>query len=174
METIVVNLFGAPGTGKSTSAAYIFSQLKLRGINAELITEFAKDKVWEKDEAVLQNQAYVFGKQSFRQTRCDGQVQVMTTDSPLPLSIIYNNDSRLTENFNKTVMDMFNSFHNLNFFLTRVKEYNPSGRLQTEEEANELAVTIRNMLDERQIAYTDVSGSIEGYDAIVQQIIDFL
>lgn len=40
----VINLFGQPGAGKSTGAAYIFSQLKLRGINAELVTEFAKDK----------------------------------------------------------------------------------------------------------------------------------
>ena len=44
---LVVNLFGAPGAGKSTGAAYIFSQLKMAGINAELVTEFAKDKVWE-------------------------------------------------------------------------------------------------------------------------------
>ena len=41
---IIVNLFGVPGAGKSTGAAYIFSQLKMKGINAELITEFAKEK----------------------------------------------------------------------------------------------------------------------------------
>ena len=44
---LVVNLFGTPGAGKSTGAAYIFSNLKMRGINAELVTEFAKDMVWE-------------------------------------------------------------------------------------------------------------------------------
>ena len=44
---LVVNLFGAPGSGKSTGAAYIFSQLKIAGVNAELVTEFVKDKVWE-------------------------------------------------------------------------------------------------------------------------------
>jgi len=48
---LVVNLFGAPGAGKSTGAAYIFSQLKMAGINAELVTEFAKDKVWEESKA---------------------------------------------------------------------------------------------------------------------------
>ena len=40
---LVINLFGAPGAGKSTGAAYIFSLLKMYGINAELITEYAKD-----------------------------------------------------------------------------------------------------------------------------------
>ena len=34
---LVVNLFGAPGAGKSTGAAYIFSQLKMAGIIAELV-----------------------------------------------------------------------------------------------------------------------------------------
>ena len=42
---LLVNLFGTPSAGKSTGAAYIFSQLKLKGINAELVTEFVKDKV---------------------------------------------------------------------------------------------------------------------------------
>lgn len=44
-NTIVVNLFGAPGAGKSTGAAHIFAELKMCGINTELVTEFAKDKV---------------------------------------------------------------------------------------------------------------------------------
>lgn len=59
---IIVNLFGVPGAGKSTGAAYIFSKLKMRGIEAELITEFAKDKVWKNSEKAFQNQAYIFGQ----------------------------------------------------------------------------------------------------------------
>ena len=63
---VVVNLFGAPGAGKSTGAAYVFSKLKMLGVNAELVTEYAKDKVWEESDAVFKNQAYIFGKQYFR------------------------------------------------------------------------------------------------------------
>ena len=61
---IVVNLFGALGAGKSTGAARIFSNLKMAGINAELVTEFAKDKVWEENKAVFNDQLYIFGKQN--------------------------------------------------------------------------------------------------------------
>ena len=39
LSALVVNLFGAPCAGKSTAAAYIFSQLKMKGINCELATE---------------------------------------------------------------------------------------------------------------------------------------
>lgn len=45
-KTLVINLFGAPGSGKSSGAAYIFSQLKKLGIDCELVTEYAKDKCW--------------------------------------------------------------------------------------------------------------------------------
>ena len=43
---LIIQLYAAPGSGKSTGAAYIFSKLKMAGVNAELVTEFAKDKVW--------------------------------------------------------------------------------------------------------------------------------
>ena len=49
-KPIVVNLAGAPGAGKSTGAAKIFSDLKMLGINCELVGEFAKDKTWEQPE----------------------------------------------------------------------------------------------------------------------------
>lgn len=81
-KTLVVNLFGTPGAGKSTGAAYIFSELKMRGINAELVTEFAKDKVWENNDEVFKNQAYIFGKQSYKMSRCRDKVDVIITDSP--------------------------------------------------------------------------------------------
>lgn len=44
-NTLIVNLLAEPGAGKSTAAAYIYSQLKMHGISAEYVTEFAKDKV---------------------------------------------------------------------------------------------------------------------------------
>lgn len=170
-NTLIVNLFGVPGAGKSTGAAYIFSQLKMRGVNAELITEFAKDKVWEENVEVFKNQAYIFGKQSFRISRCFGKVDVIITDSPLPLSVLYNNDPRLTENFNKTVLDVFNSYRNLNYLLLRVKPYNPIGRHQSESESDALGADIINLLNNYDIKFENVNGDQSGYDYIVQKII---
>ena len=59
-KPLVINLFGAPCAGKSSGAAYIFSQLKMMGVNCELVTEVAKDFTWEKNTEALSCQEYIF------------------------------------------------------------------------------------------------------------------
>lgn len=167
---IVINLFGVPGSGKSTGSAYIFSRLKMRGVNAELITEFAKDKVWENNTEAFKNQSFIFGKQSYKQSRCKDKVDVIVTDSPLPLSILYNNDPSLTENFNKSVMDVFNSYENVNYLLVRTKPYNPTGRHESEAESNALMQPLKKLLAQRNIAYKEVAGDASGYEEIITDI----
>lgn len=171
---IVINLFGAPGAGKSTGAAYIFSQLKLKGINAELITEFAKDKVWEENKEVFKNQAYIFGKQSFKMSRCKDKVDVIITDSPLFLSALYNTDEVLGEDFNNVVLNVFNSYDNFNVFIQRVKPYNPIGRNQTAEESDALALELKNKLQEKNIPYLCITGEQASYDSIIDEIMEVL
>ena len=135
-ETLVVNLFAGPGTGKSSTMAGVFSELKWRGVNCEMAPEFAKEKVWEESTKILGNQIYIFGKQLHTLHRVMGKVDVVITDSPLLLSIIYGPHEGPC--FINLVHDVFQRFHNYNFFLRRHKAYNPSGRLQNEQEAIEL------------------------------------
>lgn len=47
MKTLVVNLFGGPGTGKSTLSANIFARLKMDGVDVEMAPEYVKEVVWE-------------------------------------------------------------------------------------------------------------------------------
>ena len=63
---IVVNLLGAPCAGKSTLAALVFSKLKMLGVSCEIVTEFAKDLVWDNSLNSLNNQLYVFSEQFYR------------------------------------------------------------------------------------------------------------
>lgn len=173
-KCIVVNLFGAPGSGKSTGAAYIYSYLKARGIDAELVTEFAKDLVWDGREDLLndgKDQPYIFGEQLYRMNRCRDKVKVIVTDSPLPLSIVYNKSEILGENFNQVVMDCFNSFDNLSYFLVRSKAYSQNGRMQTEQESDNLMEMILDMMAEREIPYVYAKGDESFYKAIGDEVI---
>lgn len=170
-KTLIINLFGVPGAGKSTGCAYIFSMLKMAGIDCEMITEYAKDKLWEEAKAPFENQAYIFGKQSYRISKCAGKVSVIVTDAPLPLSILYNNNKEVfTDNFEKMVMDVFNSYDSMNFLIKRVKPYNSNGRFQTEEESNSLSEPIYNLLEQYDIPYHEINGDIHGYQKIIDMI----
>ena len=167
---ILVNLFGVPSAGKSTGAAYIFSQLKARGINAELVTEFAKDKVWEGNDVVLANQLYIFGKQYHRISRCQDKVAVVVTDSPLLLSIFYNRNTLFGKEFNEMISKVFHSYNSLNYLLLRDKPYNPIGRLQTEEESNALNEPLTEFLEKFNVSYETVKGNFIEFDKIVEEI----
>ena len=169
---IVVNLYGGPGSGKSTTAAGIFSELKMLGLNTELVTEYAKDKVWEKHEAILDNQIYVFAKQYHRLFRLTGQVDVIVTDSPILLSTIYNKDrTTLGRSLDNLVIEAYHTFNNVNYFLNRTKKYNPKGRLQTEDEAKELDTQINSMLDRLNVPYDIHKGANEGKQPIIDGIL---
>ena len=125
----------------------ITARLKRKGVNAEYITEFAKDKVYENNQEVFNHQQYLFGKQSFRMGRVRNKVQVMVCDSPLLLNIIYNDDKVLGEDFNQTVLNVFNSYHNKNYLLVRNHTYENEGRLHNEKEAKAIRKKIMDKLD---------------------------
>ena len=171
LNTIVINLFGEPGVGKSTAAMDdITARLKRKGINAEYVSEFAKDKVYENNGEVFKHQEYLFGKQSFKMGRVRDKVQVMVVDSPLILCIVYNNDKTLGKDFNKTVRDVFNSYTNRNYLLTRNHIYEDEGRFQNEEEALEVRKQIIMALDSMNITYNFATSSELDCEIIANKI----
>ena len=171
---VVINLYGGPGSGKSTCAAYIFSKLKMAGYNVELVTEFAKDVVWEGNRTALQNQPYIFGIQFYRISRLEGQVDIVVTDSPLMNSVLYNEDKRLEKGMTEMILSATSAYDNLNYFITRTKPYRMSGRVQTENEANEVAERAKNMLLSHNIPYKEFTSSTEDYDEMYQDIVRHL
>ncbi len=170
-KPVVINLTGAPGAGKSTGAAKLFYELKMLGINCELVSEFAKDKTWEHNATALNCQEYIFGKQSYRLKRCRDEVDVIITDSPLPLTIIYTKDAQIKKPLTELVMAIYNSYDNLNFFINRVKPYNPKGRNQTAEESDALSSEIKNLYQQLSIPYTEINGDSEGYNTAIAMIL---
>ena len=166
----MINLFGEPSAGKSTAAMDITARLKRKGINAEYVSEFAKDKVYENNSEVFKHQEYLFGKQSFKMGRVRDKVQVIVVDSPLILCVVYNQDTILGEDFNKTVLNVFNSYNNRNYLLTRNHPYENEGRFQNEEEAQKVRKQIINRLVEFDIDYTVITSSKENCEYIADKI----
>jgi hypothetical protein len=153
----VINLFAGPGSGKSTTAAGLFYLLKNAGSNSELVTEFAKQLVWQERHATFGDQLYILAKQNHKLQTLKGKVEFAVTDSPLLLSNIYA-PKEYIGGFDVLVNNTFDSYDNLNFFIRRVKPYNPVGRNQGEMVAKEIDVIIKKYLDIRGIPYLQVDG----------------
>ena len=71
-----------------------FSQnWKWHGIDCEYVSEYAKDRVWQGDQFVLQHcQLYVTGKQCLKIARLIGKVDVIVTDSPIAIGAMYTDE----------------------------------------------------------------------------------
>ncbi len=174
-KTLIINLFGAPGAGKSTAAAWIFAKLKAAGVDAELVTEYAKDRVWEGNLDVFNCQFYITGKQVWKIARCIGKVDVIVTDSPLRGGKIYaqlHGQNKLADAVTEQA-DIYEK-QSLNFFLNRAAEYQPNGRNQTEEESNEIASKMKEELLKDGIKFLEFEGTSSSYDRITEYILNVI
>ena len=167
-DTLVINLFGGPGAGKSTTSAGVFSLLKLHEINCELVTEFAKSLVWKQSLFELEDQMYVTGSQYHNMSILNNKVDVIITDSPLIVGLMYNT---VSDTFIKLTLELFRGFNNLNYNINRVKKYEATGRLQTEEEAKDIDDRFKTFLINNDIGYKDIQGTYEGINKIVSDIL---
>jgi ABC-type oligopeptide transport system ATPase subunit len=156
----VVNLFAGPGAGKSTTAAGLFHLMKLEGMNVELVTEYAKDMTWEKRHNILTDQLYMFAKQRRRITRLEGSVDFVVTDSPLLLFLVYA-PKDYPPSWKQLVLDLWNSYLNVNFYIDRVKRYAKVGRSQTEDEARGIDRVVKGILEEHRVPFTCLPGDAE-------------
>ena len=173
--TLVVNLMGPPGTGKSTMAAEIFAMLKWEGVNCELVGEFAKELVWEERHETMKDEDYLFAKQAHRLFRLQDKVDVIVTDRPLVLSVMYNDMYGDKSNeFRKYVLHTVNKYNNMNILLKRTKPYVEEGRVQTEAESNEMANTIIQLLADSDIDYSVFPATSESSKEIVKLIMQYL
>ena len=167
-KTLAINLYGGPGTGKSTMAAAIFAELKFRDFNVEVVQEFAKDLVWENRMATFSDELYVFAKQAHRVQRLNEKVEIIISDSPLIMKLNYLKPEEV--NFRNLVIEEFNKYNNVNIFLKRIKLYNPNGRYQTEEEAKQLDTNIKHILEDNNIEHHVFDSLKESVNKIIELI----
>ena len=90
------------------------------------------------------------------------------------LSPFYNKDIDIHEPLKQLAYKISQKYNNLNYFVKRIKKYNPVGRLETEEESNQKAIGLKNMLNEYNIKYTEIDGDLMSADIIVNDVLKIL
>lgn len=152
---IVINILAGPGVGKSTTAAKIFCELKVRGLNAELTNETAKWYTYEENFRMMPNQLKLFAEQQNQIFRLNGKVDYIVMDSPLILSAIY--DVEQSKELKDLVLYEHNKLNSLNYFIVRETEYKEDGRYHNLEQAIEIDNKIVDFMDTNDVKYKRVS-----------------
>lgn len=168
----VINLFGSSGTGKSTTAAGLFFLMKTAGMSVELVTEYAKQMVWDERKRMFSDQLYLTAKQNHKQNMLRGKVDWVITDSPLLLGAIYASHDYVTQHpsYMTFLHEIFTTYDNVNFFLRRVKPFNPVGRNENQQESDSIAAKIRGCLVFEGIPFTELAADEEAPKNILNLI----
>jgi len=170
-KPLVINLYGGPGTGKSTTAAHVFALLKQKDVNAELVREYAKDIVWEGRTHLLSGvfpyQLVIFSKQNKRMFDLVGKVDVIVTDSPLWLSYHYSGHD---EQMLHLIVRTSKWYDEVHFFLNRTKKFNPMGRVHDEIESKLIDVQLQKMLEDCRIGCTFIDADKHAAKFILDKI----
>lgn len=179
-KTTVINLFGGSGCGKSTTAALLFARMKLNGFHVELVREYVKYWAWNDRKVREWDQLYLLGKQSAYESMLYGKVDYIVTDSPILLAGIY--QEYRSEGKDKYVGNAAKAFMShaqrcgvsyMNFVLERTKPFDPRGRWETEEQAKDVDIFVRNYLFETDgQTFTSVYGPNEKRDEEILSLLE--
>lgn len=162
--TKIINLYGSPGSGKSTVASGLFYHMKMAGLNVEIANEYCKSKIFEENSYVFKDQLYCFAKQHKKLREMDGKVDFIITDCPLLMSLIYNSSE--PELFNDLVIEYYNKYDNMNFLLKRNHTYHTEGRLQTEQESDHVGEELEGYLKKYNIQYKTLPSNESMYNIL--------
>ena len=174
-NTLVINLFGGPGCGKSTTMARLFADLKSQGMNVEMVSEFAKDLVYELRQETMKDELYIFAKQQHRIFRVNGKVDIIITDRPLLLTNIYVSlylpNDEYSINLQKLVRSTFKTFNNINIVLDRtgIEYKGDEARLQSLKESEEIDEMTKDELNVSNEEYYNIQTN--DYEKILEVVL---
>lgn len=147
-----INLFAGPGAGKSTIAAWLFSEMKTDGFAIEQVREYVKNWAYMKIHPTSFDQVYLLGKQMHEEdVPLRNNVDYIVTDCPIFLGACYG--MRYNTRGVEHIVSLCNVFEedypSINIFIDRGnKPYKTGGRFQTEEEAREMDEFVMEKLNE--------------------------
>ena len=176
-NTIVINIAGGPGTGKTTVASRLFSILKEKGYEVENVSEFAKELVWEGREQAFNDRLYMHAEQNHRLMQMNGKLDYIITDSPLFLTSVYNNyylKDKFPESYNRMIdsvtLETFNLYNNKTYYLNRNTTYKNIGRREDESTANVIDKAIIDYLTDNRIDFLRIDVD-NAEDSIIKDLL---
>ena len=159
--SLVINLYGGPCSGKSTTAAGIFYHLKLQHQHCEMVREYVKNWVWTGLKPTKYDQIYLFGKQVRYESMLYDKVDIIITDSPFMIAGFYDKHYNGSTAITESALDFLNKakghgIRYLNFWLPTSKNYDIRGRYNDESDAINISVNLKEYLHLHNVDLIDV------------------
>lgn len=153
-KPLMVNFYAGPSSGKTTAALELTAALKKAGYNVEYVSEYAKELVLENKLDLLNDQKHVTDEQYERFDRIRNSADVIVTDSPILLGLVYG-EGKVDAEYAEQIRGYYDSFDNFNMLVTRPKDatFQTEGRVHDEKQSLELDGKIKSMLDTQKVFY---------------------
>ncbi len=175
--TRVINVIGGPGCDKSLVTAAIILYLKLRQKSVEVIPDYAKSLVWQRNFEVLKNQYFIAQRQFEMLELLDGQIQFLITECSLPQVLYYNEN--YPDNIcdiaktRKQILEWYKQHNNINVFVERGdRKYVHTGRFQDEEQAKAIDQGLRGVLTREGLRYTSLGQDLEAINTFAATLLE--
>lgn len=130
---ILINFFGAPGSGKSTAAALMYARLKQRKYRAEMVRECTKECVYAGEKQSDVDAGTVLTVHETEVNLLSPHCDFVVTDSPFLLSACYTDEQSVQQRAIKMHYDR--PSYNVHLNMPRSFDYRTDGRWETFEEA---------------------------------------
>jgi len=160
-----INLFGGPCSGKSTLAANLFSKMKVKGYNVELVSEFIKEWTYINRKPEGYDQCFTQVNQLHREeTVLRAGFEYVITDSPLFLSSFYADYNKIP--CADLLLEMSKRFDkdnkSINIFIKRKAEiYSEIGRFHNKEESIKIDGLLLEFIKKCGIVIYEYDGEID-------------
>ncbi len=175
--TKVINIIGGPGCNKTLFSSAIVLYLSLHGKTVETIPDYAKSLVWQQNFEVLKNQYFIAQRQYEMLSLIDGQVHFLITECSLPQVLFYNenyadNICDVTKTRDQ-ILDWYRQNDNVNILVDRANtKYVRIGRFQDEEQAREVDIGLREILEREHLPYTILPPDVHTIETFAQALLE--
>lgn len=184
----VINLFGAPGTGKSATMLALGSRLKRMGLSCEITPEYFKELIQEVTPDVFRKliagddgngssgasmrfggQLQVLAEQNRRLAMHMGSADFVISDCPLPLIAFYTSRDFIP-GFHEMADNLFHCYENTNYLVVPSQsmehrhDFEGANRIHDSQASNMVQQGLIDFLSQHRIDYTVVEADddIEG------------
>ncbi len=135
-----INLWGGPGVGKTATAYWLFSELKIKGYDVQFSEEACKRWACQGRPIISMDQLLLTALQvNTEDEYLRSGTHLVITDCPVMISYVYAHRDKL--DYSDIILDIGRNFEkrypSVNIFIERSKDikYQSEGRYETEDEA---------------------------------------